>query len=103
MEIEGLTFPEALKQLAERNGIPMPQRASYDDAQSKLRAALLDMHAVAAELFQANLRGAQGGEAREYLARRGVSSELIAAFGLEFSEAGGQALVRRFGEMRHTP
>ena len=32
MEIDGLTFPEALKLLAERNGIPMPKRTEYSDA-----------------------------------------------------------------------
>src|SRR5579871_953650 len=67
MKIDGLTFPEALKLLAERNGIPMPKRTEYADAESKLRGALLDMHAIAAELFQANLKGPHGGEARAYL------------------------------------
>src|SRR5580692_6970910 len=43
MEIDGLTFPEALKLLAERNGIPMPKRADYSDPQSKLRAALMEI------------------------------------------------------------
>src|ERR1700733_8095450 len=35
MEIEGLTFPEALKQLAERHGIPMPKRAEFSDADTR--------------------------------------------------------------------
>ena len=64
MEIDGLTFPEALKQLAERNGIPMPKRTEFSDAESQLRGALLDMHALAAQVFQANLTGPQGAEAR---------------------------------------
>ena len=41
MEIDGLTFPETLKLLAERNGIPIPKRAEYSDPDSKLRTALI--------------------------------------------------------------
>ena len=103
MEIEGLTFPETLKLLAERNGIQMPKRTEYADAESKLRAALLEIHAVAASLFQASLRGPQGGEARAYLARRAVSPEAIETFELGFAEPSGQTLVRRLAGERFTP
>src|SRR5712692_2982560 len=75
MEIDGLTFPETLKLLAERNGIPMPKRAEYSDAESKLRSALMEMHAVAARVFREALCGPQGSEARAYLAKRGVAQE----------------------------
>src|SRR5579884_2074889 len=98
MEIEGLTFWEALKLLAERNGIPLPKRSDYSDAESKLRAALLEMHAIAAQMFQAALRSPVGAEARAYLQRRGVSPEMCEAFGLGFADPSGQALVRRFTE-----
>ncbi len=102
MKIDGLTFPEALKLLAERNGIPMPKRTEYADAESKLRGALLDMHAIAASLFQANLKGPHGADARAYLAKRGISAELIETFGLGFSESSGQSLVRRLAQERFT-
>src|SRR5258708_12522049 len=48
MEIDGLTFPEALHLLAERPAIPLPHRSTYGAAESKLRGALVDMHASAA-------------------------------------------------------
>ena len=51
MEIDGLSFPETLKLLAERHGIPMPKRPDYSDADSKLRGALMEMHAIAAQLL----------------------------------------------------
>jgi DNA primase len=98
MEIDGLTFWEALKQLAERNGIPMPRRSEHSDAESRQRNTLLELHAIAAEVFRANLASAQGSEARAYLERRGVSQEMIDAFALGFADASGQALVRRFSE-----
>jgi DNA primase len=101
-EIEGFTFPEALKMLAERHGIPMPKRSDYADADSKLRAALFEMHSMAAEIFQSNLRGPSGTEARSYLAKRGISAESIETFQLGYAEPSGQALVRAFGERHFT-
>src|SRR5580704_8290694 len=43
MEIDGLTFPETLKLLADRNGIPMPKRSDFSNAESRLHGALMDM------------------------------------------------------------
>ena len=98
MELEGLTFPETLKLLAERNGIPMPKRSEFSDAESKLRGALLEMHTIAAQVFGEALRGPQGAEARAYLVKRGVGPEMIDTFGLGYAESGGQTLVRRLSE-----
>ncbi len=74
MEVDGLTFPETLKLLSERHGIPMPQRPEYSDADSKLRGALHEMHTIALKMYRAALHGPQGGEARAYLDQRGVSA-----------------------------
>jgi DNA primase len=102
MEVDGLTFWEALKLLAERNGIPLPKRADYGDAESRLRGALIEMHALAARLFRDNLHGTQGAEARAYLERRGVSGERIEVFELGYAEPSGQSLLRRFSEHQFT-
>src|SRR5579884_706779 len=72
MEIEGLSFYEALKTLAERYGIAMPKRSQYSDEDSRLRGALLAMHEAAQEHFRANLNGPQGEAARAYLERREI-------------------------------
>ena len=103
MEVDGLTFPEALKLLAERNGIPMPKRNEYSDSDSRLRGVLIEMHARAADLYQSALRGPQGGEARAYLARRGVGQEIIDAFQLGYSDPAGQALTHRLTEAGFSP
>src|ERR1700736_483707 len=97
-EIEGLSFWETVKMLAERYGIPMPKRSDYSDADSKLRGALMEMHTVAARLFQENLRGPQGGDARTYLLKRGVSQDVIDTFEIGYAEPSGQSLMRRFAE-----
>ncbi len=101
MEIERVSFFEALKLLAERNGVAMPKR-DYSDPDSKLRAALMEMHEIAARQFQANLNGPAGAEARNYLASRGVTQAHSAEFGLGLSDTSGQQLIRQF-ESRFAP
>lgn len=93
MEIERISFVEALKLLSERNGIAMPKR-EYSDPESKLRGALQEMHEIAAAAFQKNLSGPAGADARNYVTARGVSPDQIAEFGLGLSEASGQQLIR---------
>src|SRR4051794_13105499 len=102
MEIEGLSFPEALKSLAERNGIPMPKRSQYADDDSRLRGALLAMHELAQENFRANLIGPAGETARTYLAKRGLALETVEQFGIGYSDRSGRALLRLF-EQRTFP
>jgi DNA primase len=102
MEIDGLTFPEALKMLAESHGIPMPKRSEFADADSKLRGALFEIYAIAEKIFRENLRGPHGTEARSYLTRRGISDESIDTFALGFSESSGQALVRELNQRQFT-
>ncbi|MCU1292304.1 MAG: primase [Bryobacterales bacterium] len=74
-EMESLTFPEVLHTLAERNGIPVPQRQRPDDPEQQEKAAIFEMQEIAAQLFQDNLRGPCGAEARSYLQSRGVSKD----------------------------
>ncbi len=95
MEIENLTFYEALKHLAERYGIPMPKQERLSDAESRLRGALYSIHEVAARLYQAALASSAGAAAREYLRQRGLPAALVEEFGLGYAEPGGQALIRR--------
>ena len=97
MEIERISFYEALKLLADRNGLTMPKR-EFSDPDSKLRGALMEMHDLAASTFQSNLNSSAGAEARNYLSNRGVTSEQIAEFGLGVSDGSGQQLVRRLQE-----
>src|SRR5580692_9662667 len=98
MEIEGVSFYEALKSLAERHGIPMPKRSEYTDEDSKTRAALMQMHELAQEHFRANLHGSAGEFARAYLAGRGLQQETIERFGLGYSLPSGRSLLRLFEE-----
>jgi len=94
MEFEHVSFPEAMKLLAERNGIPMPKRAEYADADTRLRAAVFQIQELAQEAFLAQLAGPAGMEARRYLEKRGVAPEVSAQFGLGYAERSGRSLLR---------
>jgi DNA primase len=90
MQLEGFTFYEALRSLAERYAIHIPARREQKDPETQLRAALYRMHEIAAAHFQSNLNP----EARAYLSKRGLGADTIRQFGLGFSDRGGSALLR---------
>lgn len=92
MMIEGLTFWEALKKLADQHGIAMPKQSLATDEETRLRAALYEMHEIAADHFRANLAGSGGGPVREYIAQRGVSTPLMQQFGLGLADRTGRRL-----------
>lgn len=94
MAVQGISFFEALKSLAETNGIPMPKRSEYSDPDTRLRGALLQMHEIAAQAYCESLRSDAGAEARSYLSQRGVAPEAIAEFGLGYSDTSGRHLLR---------
>ena len=94
-EMDSLTFPEALKSLAERYGIPIPQRSNADDPAAQRRDAIYEMHEIAAGVFQDNLRGPAGAQARQYLESRNVSIAAADEFRLGLSDASGQQLAGR--------
>ena len=102
MEMERLSFYEALKLLAERHGIPMPKRSEYSDPETRLRAALYQMHELAQQAFRANLEGPAGSVARSYLEKRGVPAAVSAEFGLGLAEKSGSGLVRLFERQNFT-
>jgi len=103
MQIEGLTFFEALRGIAERNGIPVPRRSDYSDPEAKLRTALLEMHEVAGSVFQANLQSPAGSDARAYLAKRGLTQAQWNEFGLGLSDGGWDQLTRTLRDRGFAP
>ncbi len=103
MRIEGISFYEALKLLAERNGIPMPKRSLVADEDAKLREAVFEMHGLAQEAFRANLQSPMGEAARAYLEKRGLAPETVEHFGIGYSERSGRALLRLLEQRQFTP
>ncbi len=94
MKIEGLTFNEAVEQMAERAGVDLPRQTPRDAERESERARLLAACEAAAAFFQDTLAGASpdAAAARAYLERRGVSRDAVAQFRLGVAPAQRQAL-----------
>lgn len=95
MQIENLSFPEAIRFLAERNGIPLPQSKKEDeDPKADRRNRLLEIMKEVCGFFCGSLRDpSQGRAAMSYLQSRGIDEETAERFGLGHSPA-GTALVK---------
>jgi DNA primase len=97
-KIENITFPEAVRAVAQKLGIALP-KASYSSPaeakEAKLRTALLEAHERACAFFQEYLRRPEGAHAREYLAGRGLNDEMIKAFRIGFAPDSGFLLRDR--------
>jgi DNA primase len=98
MEVDKIAFPEAIRIVAEKCGIPVPEareRSPEERHRNQQRAALVAMHSAAATFFARHLMTtAEGKAARAYLLDRGLNDEAITRFGLGFSPSGGDALLR---------
>ncbi|HEY6373857.1 MAG TPA: CHC2 zinc finger domain-containing protein [Candidatus Sulfotelmatobacter sp.] len=97
-KIENITFPESVRMVAQKLGIPLP-KASYstpgEAKQARLRGQLLDAHERAVAFFQECLRRPEGARAREYLAGRGLDQEMIARFRIGYAPDSGFLLRDR--------
>ena len=83
MEIEGLTYPEALEFLARRANIPIP--AADNDAETKKRARMTALNRDAARYFYEKLRSPEGEPGRKYIASRKISAATATNFGLGYA------------------
>jgi len=91
-KIENLTFPEAVRRVAEKLGVPLPKQSFATPAEArdaKLRGTLLDLHERACAFFVEQLRRPEAAHAREYLAGRGLGDEVIRQFRLGFAPDSG--------------
>lgn len=96
MNYENYTFPEAVKMLAQRAGVTLPE-AEYDEEQKKRqnhRQRLLDVNKEAATFFYYQLRSPQGQVGYRYLAERALSDETMRRFGLGYAGKSGAGLIQ---------
>ncbi len=91
MEMERLSFPEALKQLASQTGVVLPDREA---AKPSLRGRLFEANAAAAAFFRAALDSGPGERARHYLQGRGFGGDAIEQFGLGYAPDSWDAMLR---------
>lgn len=98
--INGLDFKETLEQLAAEAGVSLDSYkqgntgGQKQEGQSRSnRRDILSMYELASNHFTANLQGPSGAEARTYMEKRGLSSEIIQSFLLGWSQREWQALT----------
>lgn len=95
--IDGLTFPEAVRHLAQRAGIVLPESR---DPQAQERARLYRLNELATVYFQRCLAGNAGASARQYLKERGLQPDIVTQFRLGFAPLWSGGLVRFFSDQR---
>ncbi len=98
MEYEHFTFPEALKTLADRAGIALPQgeASGEEKRRQSLKSSVMELNKEAATYFYYQLRRENGAAAMRYLKNRGLSDETIHRFGLGYANIYSDDLYRYF-------
>lgn len=101
-KIENVGFPEAVRIVAQKCGIPLPKRefsSPEQAAEARLRSKLLDLHETATAWFEEQLRSPEGALAREYLAGRGLDPKGLEKFRIGYAPDSFNALRDKLGGM----
>jgi DNA primase len=97
-KIENITFPEAIRLVAQKSNVPLPKATYATEGEAKearLRGQILDVHERAVAFFQECLRRPEGAHAREYLSGRGLNEEMIQKFRMGYAPDSGFLLRDR--------
>src|SRR5579864_1710076 len=97
-KIENITFPEAIRAVAQKLGVSLPKAVFSSESEARdarLRTTLLEIHERACAFFQECLRRPEGARAREYLAGRGLDEATIKKFRIGFAPDSGFLLRDR--------
>jgi DNA primase catalytic core len=102
MTTEGLSFSEAVEQLAGEAGVPLPKATAQDAERESERARLYTLLETSAAFFEAQLLGPNGKDAREYLEKRGVKPATVKKFRLGYGPRGRAALKEHLAKAGFT-
>lgn len=92
MEIENLSYPDAVRFLAKRAGLEVPED-NQKDSQYKKKERLWALSKAAAQFFNQQLKTAAAQEVRAYISKRGLSGSTVTRFGLGFAPNQWTALL----------
>jgi len=97
MEKENLSFPEALRTLAQRYNIPLPQQSKVSPQLRKLEEQLFKINEETLAFFKKNLfRASEGEKARDYLKKRGISEKTIQELKIGYALNSWDSLLSHF-------
>jgi len=91
-ELDGVSFPEAVQQIADMAGVPMPERDPEAERREQIRSTLYDVMDMAVAFFEAQLQESAGAKARAYLRDRGLSGQTQKKFRLGYAPDSRNAL-----------
>src|SRR5579864_4708089 len=94
-KIENISFPEALRLVAEKMEIKLPRQqfsSEQEGRDARLRAQLTEMHERAAKFFEEQLRRPEAAHVRQYLSGRGLSDDMMRAFRIGYAPDSGFTL-----------
>jgi DNA primase len=94
MKINNMTFPEAVRHLADKMGIVLPSREFTPEEKSRhdLRESLIRVNQLAAVFYAKTLRTAAGTRGRGYLEKRGIRPDIVDTFRLGYAPEGWRGL-----------
>jgi DNA primase len=95
-----LTFPEAIRILADKAGVSLPASAPEtppDEGEERMKRGIRKINETAARFYRDGLSSKAGAGARKYLAERGISDASIETFGIGLAPAGWQNLLEHLG------
>jgi DNA primase len=101
MEIENLSYPDAVRFLARRANLDVPEDQEYDGSRGR-RSRMLELNRDAARLFYENLSKPEGRAAVDYINRRGISAAMVRRFGLGVAPDGWSHLVDAMTQKGYT-
>ncbi len=104
MKHENMTFTEAVKALADKAGIDLPEQeySAEEKRKADMRTQLLEVHKESALYFHRLLKSEKGARAYEYLRGRGLTDETITKFGLGYSSNYSDDLYRHIKSKGYT-
>lgn len=91
-DLDGLSFPEAVQQIADMAGVAMPQPDREAEQREKERMGLVEVMEMATRFFEDQLQTPAGAKARAYLRDRGLTGRTIETFRLGFATESRNAL-----------
>ena len=103
MQLEGLSFLEAVEQIANECGIAMPAQSADADSQRARRRTLVETNELATTWFESQLRSPDAKPARKYLRARGLDGTTARHFRLGFAPNTGTTLSTHMIEQKVTP
>lgn len=102
-KIENLDYIDAVKLLAQRAGLQMPDDNSYDDSLSKKRRRVLEINRETAKFYYSYLISPQGRVGLDYFLNRGLSMNTIKRFGLGFAPDEWDSLLKHLKSKGYRP